>query len=50
MGVAGHLREGRASQVRMAVVRPSIIMAYSSILMEMKVLISGDVLKVLVQW
>ena len=50
MGVADRLREGSASQERMAVVRLSIIAAYSSILTEMKVLLSGDMLKVLVQW
>ena len=50
MGVAGHWAEGRASQDRMVVARPSIIAAYSSMLMEMKALLSGNVLKVLVQW
>ena len=50
MGVAGRWAEGRASQERMAVVRPRKIAAYSSMLMEMKVLLSGNALKVLVQW
>ena len=49
-GVAGHWVEGRASQERMAVARLTIITAYSSMLMEMKVLLSGNAFKVLVQW
>ena len=48
MGVAGHWVEGRASQERMAVARLMIIAA--CMLMEIKVLLSGDGLKVLVHW
>ena len=50
IGVAGRWVEGRASQERMAAARPSIIAENLSILMEMKVLPSGDTLKVLVWW
>jgi hypothetical protein len=50
MGVAGRWVEGWASQERMAAARPRMIAAYSSIFIEMKVLLSGFALKELVRW
>ena len=50
MGVAGHWDEGSSSQESMAVARLMIIAVYSSMLMDIKVLLSGDGLKVLVHW
>ena len=50
MGVAGHWDEGSSSQESMAAARPMIIAAYSSMLMDINVLLSGEGLKVLVHW
>ena len=50
MGVVGQWAEGSSSQECMAVARLMIIAAYSSMLMDIKVLLSGDGLKVLVHW
>ena len=50
MGVAGRWDEGSSSQESMVAARPMIIAAYSSMLMDINVLLSGEGLKVLVHW